>query len=124
MKISKPHQRFANILNNQRVLSHPEEFLGPNWKDVLNFWIYLDTLTFEQIDIARNRVRNLDDAHINYSKNLASIAASEATNHYISHCVYVSAPGYAGFVAKELIGAHKILEQGQTLTLVPLFLEL
>ncbi len=45
MKISTTHQRFVRILSNQRALEHPEEFLGPNWKDILNFWLYLDTLS-------------------------------------------------------------------------------
>jgi hypothetical protein len=51
VKISRSHRRFALCLEDQTALEYPEDFLGPNWKDVLNFWIYLDTLSEEQIKI-------------------------------------------------------------------------
>ena len=120
MKTSKPHQLFADYLGNQRVLSHPEEFLGPNWREVLNFWMYLDTLSYEQLYMARVLYCNLDVA----DRDLIWNAASEVTSRHISNCVYVSTPGHLGGLATlELIGAHKILEQGKELKIVQLFLE-
>jgi hypothetical protein len=45
IKISKTHKRFSELLNQPDALTNPEKYLGPNWEDVLNFWIYLDTLS-------------------------------------------------------------------------------
>jgi hypothetical protein len=42
--ISKTHKLFSARLNNPRVLTNPEEFLGENFKAVLNFWILIDKL--------------------------------------------------------------------------------
>jgi hypothetical protein len=125
MKTSKPHQLFANLLRNQRALNHPEEFLGPNWKDVLNFWIYLDTLSEEQLDMVYSQYRAFDLKDTDSVWCLARNAAHEVTSRHISNCVYVSTPGHVGGAATiELMGAHKILEQGKPLTFVPMFLNL
>jgi hypothetical protein len=125
MKTSKPHQLFADYLGNQRVLSHPEEFLGTNWKEVINFWMYLDTLSYEQLDIVDSQYRAFDLADKDSVWFLARNAASEVTSRHISNCVYVSTSGHVRATATiELMGAHKILEQGKTLTFVPMFLNL
>jgi hypothetical protein len=125
MKISKTHRRFADLLGNQRSLSHPNEFLGPNWEDVLNFWLYLDTLSEEQFNVARSTYWNLGvDDRISI-QNLAQNAACVVTGKHISQSADLATPGYAGGVAaRELIGSHKILEQGKELKIVQLFLEL
>jgi hypothetical protein len=123
MKISKTHQRFANRIGNQRALQNPEEFLGPNWKDVLNFWLYFDTLSIEQLIMASDLYWALARVDRNYARNLALDAACEVTNYDISHHAYMSAPGWAGGNAtRELIGAHKILGQGKPLTFATLLI--
>jgi hypothetical protein len=125
MKTSKPHHLFVDYLGNQRALSNPDEFLGPNWKDVLNFWLYLDTLSYEQLDIVDSQYRAFDLADKDSVWFLARNAASEVTSRHISNCVYVSTPGHVRATATiELMGAHKILGQGDTLTCVPMFLNL
>jgi hypothetical protein len=48
MIISKIHQDLATSTSST-ILECPEGFLGPNWKNVLNFWIYLDTLNSDQL---------------------------------------------------------------------------
>jgi hypothetical protein len=53
--ISKIHKRFLESLNNPRVLENPEEFLGPNYKEVLNFWLILDELSEEQLRVVKER---------------------------------------------------------------------
>jgi hypothetical protein len=119
MKISETHQRFVNRIDNKRILLHlwhPKNFLGPNWKDVLNFWLYLDTLSGEQLIMARRRFWNLDDADSVSSWELAWNSSCDVTNKLITNTVFDA--------TRELIGAHKILEQGKSLTFVSLFLDL
>ena len=76
MIYSKTHKRFEYILDNQRALSHPDEFLGPNWRDVLNFWLYLDTLGLEQRELARDLYWKLQPEH-GVAQNLAWDVAIE-----------------------------------------------
>lgn len=47
--ISKTHQEFSRCLEDPRVLTNPEKFLGPNYKEVLNFWLILEELSEEQL---------------------------------------------------------------------------
>ena len=126
MTISETHQNFAWRTNNQRAISHPEEFLGPNWKDVLNFWFFIDTLNREQIGYAERRFWNLDVADRISARNLA---ANSATDTIMCHSdadeAFLAIPGHAGGNAtRELIGSHKILEQGKELKIIQLFLDL
>ncbi len=52
--ISVTHSRLLRTINDERegspqdVLSNPEKYLGPNWETVLRWWLYYDSLTFEQ----------------------------------------------------------------------------
>lgn len=49
MNYSTTHKTFSEILNEPEVLTDPCKFLGPNWRKVLEFWSYLDTLSFQDI---------------------------------------------------------------------------
>ena len=122
MKISETHQFFANWLNDQRALSHPEEFLGPNWKEVLNFWIYLDALSDEQLDIVDSQYCAYDLADKISMLNLAESAANTTTTERIAYGAVVAGWRNRG-ATWELIGVHKILEQGKSLKFIPLFLD-
>jgi hypothetical protein len=59
--ISVAHSIFLRRINDseegspQEVLSNPEKYLGPNWVKVLDFWVYLDTLTEEQLKAVAHR---------------------------------------------------------------------
>jgi hypothetical protein len=48
MTYSKTHAEVFKKLKDQKVLTHPEDFLGPNWKEVLDFWSFIDTLSEEE----------------------------------------------------------------------------
>jgi hypothetical protein len=126
MKISKTHQRFADLLHTQSALRYPEEFLGPNWRDVLNFWFFINTLSFEQLNRVGDIYRNIAETDRISATNLAANAATDTImSCSIAHEAFIAPPGLAGGTATlELIGSHKILEQGRLLTFVPLFLEL
>jgi hypothetical protein len=46
MNYSKAHSRLAKDFPD--VLTEPEKYLGPNYKTVLNFWSFMDTLNEDQ----------------------------------------------------------------------------
>jgi hypothetical protein len=121
MKISKTHQRLANRLNDQTALKYPERFLGPNWKNVLNFWIYLDTLSVEDFGIFVDCYYALDiDARISARDN-AFKAAKDTIGRYYADAACGAAPRIAsGYATRELIASHNL----ESLNLLPLFLNL
>ena len=128
--ISKSHQRYSRLLNS-RILEFPEEFLGPNYEEVLNFWMFLDDLSQEQLRVVNERYlafydknpsewRKAIDLAIKASRevvgwdyaNEAGWAAYNVTNSY---AVY--------FVTEELIGMHLILDQEKPLTFFEMILD-
>ena len=121
MNYSKSHQHFANRLNNPEALTNPENFLGPNYETVLNFWKWIDSLSVEQWDVVADRYRNLDPAAWYAARSAAWYAARDAAWYAAGNAAGYAA-GYAAWYATyELIGMHILLEQGKKLTFVPLF---
>ncbi len=91
----------------------------------MNFWIYLDTLSDEQFKMANSSYWALDMKDRQNAVNLAWTAASNVTSELILDSVWWSFPDSASRAATpELMGAHKILEEGKLLTFVPMFLNL
>jgi hypothetical protein len=131
MKISKAHKEFAYRLrflfqiSDQDVLNHPENYLGPNWDAVINFWLYLDTLTEDQLVFIIRHYGALSDKDLDIAWDNASVAS--ATIKYgqdASNSAYYSvsyAKSAAEYATKELIGLDKLLEKGHQPVFFPLF---
>jgi len=130
--ISKSHKRFSEYLKTPRVLENPEEFLGPNFEAVLNFWLILDGLSEEQWRVINERYWAFYDE--NYSEwdkaiNLAIDTSLEVVGWYYADLAGTSSKTITGSyvfnrVTRELIAMHKILEDHQQpLTFLPMFLE-
>ena len=130
--ISKSHKRFSEYLKTPRVLENPEEFLGPNFEAVLNFWLILDGLSEEQWRVINERYWAFYDE--NYSEwdkaiNLAIDTSLEVVGWGYAYDAYLAAvvvtKSWAAYLTtRELIGMHKILEARQKpLTFFPMILE-
>jgi hypothetical protein len=130
MKISKTHQNFADRVQKlsgksaQDVLDHPGKYLGPNYKSVINFWLYLDTLSEDQLKDVEDcyhalRIKDIMDA----KNNLMRYAWDLRDGFSAGISAFIISP-YAKPVANwatlELIGLKKLLKQGHQ----PLFLPL
>ena len=128
MKISKTHKHFSERLSEPRVLTNPEEFLGPNYKAVLNFWMILEELPEEQWvafwclywDFYDNQPSEWDKARYEAIK-----ASEEAIGWEFAEDASYAASGVCGhsFATRELIGMHLILDQQKPLTFFPMFLD-
>ena len=127
---SKTHKKFAWRLNNPRVLTNPEEFLGPNYEAVLNFWLILDGLSEDQWetiegrywDFYNNQCSDWDKARDE------AIEASDETigDKFAYHAAWASWDGYvwaARWATRELIGMHLLLDQQKPLTFFNMFLD-
>jgi hypothetical protein len=130
MKTSKAHQRFFEKLNEPRALTNPEDFLGPNWKDVINFWFYIDGLSEEErrkigesywaldgdvLDSAWRAAYNASKDVVEFTVTIAACGASVCRS-------YGTYRAFFGYATYEVIGHHKLLEQGKSLLFLPLCL--
>jgi hypothetical protein len=125
MTYSKTHKRFSKRLNTSDVLINPEKYLGPNWEDVLNFWIYLDTLSDKEKEEMAQSYWALDYNERESAIDAASDAADEVVGDEFRCEAWWAAWGATGRVVfgdatLELIGHHKLLEQDKTPTVLPL----
>jgi hypothetical protein len=129
MKISKAHQEFANALNywyetsKQDALNYPGDYLGLNWEEVINFWLYLDTLTEEQFKVVEQRYFALSSEERHKACCKAWDAAKDATDY--ADVTGINAAYNAEQEATyELIGLDKLLERGHQPVFFPMFLNL
>ncbi len=115
MKISKIHQRFSEKLKEPRALTNPEDFLGPNWRDVINFWLFIDTLSEEEKYKMNKCYWALDiDVRV-FSGRAAMIAAMEVVGEEVKNeAWYANSWRVFRDATLELIASHKLLEQNKT----------
>jgi hypothetical protein len=78
MNYSKAHQNFSNRLQRPEALTNPQNFLGPNYEAVINFWWYMDSLTETQWTEVARRYRALDPATVDAAWDAAGAAARSA----------------------------------------------
>jgi hypothetical protein len=133
MNYSTTHQWFSEFSSNTDVFNNPLVYLGPNYKTVLNFWQYTDSLTTEQWKIIESR--HIELGYPNWSSNIhrrsehwykVHDSAYETVGDVAGYAAVAAAGDYYPWTAAsdatyELIGMHKLFEQGESLTFVPLF---
>jgi hypothetical protein len=128
MKISKTHKSFSDLLDDPKALTNPEDFLGPNWEDVTNFWLYVDTLSEDEIDKMNDPYWDLDEDVLDSAYVIAKDAATEVVGEEVRDAAWW-ATRYSTFRAVftqatyEIIGHHKILQQNKTLLALPFCLK-
>ena len=148
MNYSKAHQNFSNRLQKPEALTNPQNFLGPNYETVLNFWWFMDGLSPDQWNEVARRYRALDnaariaarDAARSAAGDAAGIAAGSAAADAAGIAAWSAAWDAAGDAARdaarsaarsvawdatyELMGMHTLLDDGKDLLFVPLFNDL
>lgn len=112
-------------LTPENVLASPEQFLGTNYKTILNFWLIIDNLTKEQwIDL--DEKKNSLVSCVPYLKEAAEIEqnayylqlASWAVPYRKFSGLDLVVPIYATY---EIIAMHQIIEEGKKFYVIPLF---
>ena len=129
MKISTSHQKFSEYLGNPDALENPQDYLGPNYVSVLNFWLWMDTLSTEQWKEVARRYTAIPYAAWNAAGDAAWYAAGDAAGDAARDAAWDAALDAAsgaawyaaGWATVELIGSHILIEKGTTLTFLPLF---
>jgi hypothetical protein len=124
MTYSKAHQNFSNYLQRPEALTNPQDFLGPNYEAVINFWWYMDSLTKDQWKEVARRYRALDPAAWDAAWSAAWYAAGSAAKSAARDAAWDAAWSVAKYATYELIGMHTLLNEGKDLLFVPLFTDL
>ena len=130
--ISKSHQQFADDLNNPKVLTNPKEFLGPNYKAVIDFWLSIDDLSEELLKVIEGRYWDFyNNQWSEWCKvtNEAIEASNKTIGREFANCAACAAyvvygNSAAGWATLELIGMHKFFEQKKPLIFFKMFLDL
>jgi hypothetical protein len=122
MTYSKAHQRFSNYLNKPEALINPQDFLGPNYETVLNFWKYVESLDEETHNRINQRFFSYQ-LRLYHSNELCDkvfdrvrvdsyylyLACSSLQNEAIARATY------------EIILMDQLLEEGYKMTFLPMF---
>jgi hypothetical protein len=122
MTYSRIHQRFAAKLGNSKALTNPEDFLGPNYETVLNFWRYVVSLEEETHNRINQRffsyqprlnlINKLCDKvldRVRVDSLYLYLACSSLQNEAIARATY------------EIILMDQLLEEGYKMTFLPMF---
>jgi hypothetical protein len=125
MTYSKIHKLFSNYLEQPDALTNPAKYLGPNWKDVLNFWIYVDSLSEQEKKEMDDLYWALDRKVRSSSRTAARNAADRVVGWRFKDAAWWAAYSVTGrwvfgFATWELIEHHKLLEKNKTPTSLPI----
>jgi len=122
MNYSRSHLWFAwrlsfyHNFNKQDVLENPEKYLGPNYKEVLNYWFYRGSWSEEQRlvyrDVYSERIEKLDYN----SRKISEELCKEVIDHKL--CELCSP------IEKEIIAAHLYIERRIPFTFMPVIMDL
>jgi hypothetical protein len=122
MNYSNHHKKFVNNLyflrniNTQDFLNHPQKYLGPNYKEVLNFWFYWDSLSNKQWYVYRDGYWKLDAKTYNQAFKISKKLASEVIDSRFIK--------YFWEEPLEIVAAHLYLERNIPFTFLPLHFDL
>jgi hypothetical protein len=122
MNYSGYHKVFADNLshnyniNKQNVLDDPQNYLGPNYKEVLNLWFYWESLSDERREVYRKKFHKLGIQIRTEANTLAKELASEVIDHRVIW--------FHEYEDLEIIAAHLYLERNIPFTFLPLIFDL
>jgi hypothetical protein len=107
---SKRHEQVCRMIGNPEVLSQPEKYFGPNYKILLNFWLYWQSLTVIQKDTYFRKHFPAD-----------SFERIKSHSREITDVMNITNYGFY-YIEREIMAAHIIIDSGECLTFLP-FLE-
>jgi hypothetical protein len=96
------------MIGNPEVLSQPEKYFGPNYKILLNFWIYWGSLTEIQKDKYFLKLFPQD-----------SFERVKRQSREVTDVMNITDYGFY-YIEREIMGAHNIIDSGEYLTFLPL----
>ena len=125
-KYSRIFHRFVRVVHDMIVYKQPERFLGPNYKEVLNFWSLVDNLSESELKAIKEKCEQKfsNEFCISYNKDLKKIISIISCNWRDASHVAKGISYTVDTATLELIGMYKIFEEENPLTFFELFLNL
>lgn len=105
------------------ALDDTVQHFGPNYEAVLNFWVYIDTLTEDQIRsimITDSRSYSLEDYCENIVLDQYGVWRSARYFRALETADYEFS-SFLGYATLELVAMHDLLNAGHNLILIPRF---
>jgi len=124
MNYSYSHERFANDLylyhgfNEQDVLDSPRKYLGPHYKELLNFWFYYESLSELKMNnycYKLNELAKNSYAHNTYENLNISFALEVIEPPSIYHLYDIEL---------EIVAAHLYIQREIPFIYIPLIFDL
>jgi len=103
-------------IEQQDVLEHPEKYLGPNYKELFNFWVYWDSLSSEQLEAYVDRSWYLVGQTFRGEFNIEA--------KFFSEVIGICITNNLSNIDCEIIAAHLYLERNIPFTFLPLIFDL
>lgn len=97
---------------------HNVQELGPNWKTVLNFWLFLEGLTDEQYAVLRSRNKMPLEKRVKVDA-MTKLSVGKVISQQVKNSLPVG--GFFLFATFEIIAAQEILDEAGELTFLPMF---
>ena len=107
---------FYHNINKQDVLDFPEKYLGPNYREVLNYWFYRESWGIEQINVYLDRRDKLGEE--------TRIKASELATNLASKVIDYRFVGFLDERSSEIVASHLYLERNISFTFLSLIFDL
>ena len=113
--ISRSHKQISDNVNRE-ILTSPQDYFGPNYKDLLNFWVYYETLSEYQLGNVWEKIYAMDFDTGRQARDLI-IKLSDQVDWFNVP------PSFMSIVDLEICFAHLILERGGSLVFLPIYLD-
>ena len=97
------------------------EELGPNWQTVLNFWLFLDNLSEEQIGAVESRNGKMRYTKRQIVDGLTIKSVNKVIPESVRRWSIVSLWGASLFATYEIIATQEILDEAGELTFLLMF---
>ena len=112
--ISRSHKRISEREYEDAILTYPQDYFGPNYRDLLNFWVYYETLSDYQLGEVWKKIWEMDTDTWGQARALLRKLSDQSDWFKVSL-------GSMSAVEMEICFAHIILEQGESLVFLPLY---
>jgi hypothetical protein len=119
MNYSKIHQTLRENYLTEEINDYPEQYLGPNYETVLNYWLYLESLPeITKINYIENSATKPYGFNSFIVKEATLLTPYQVQAWYTTQISLNSGEWY-GWATVELICMHRILDEGKSLFYLP-----
>jgi hypothetical protein len=107
--ISLFHRRISEYAHNPEIIDDPEKYFGPNYKILLNFWIYLERIGPEKLGKYQDYLMRMGTNEWTLGYSNICTAEECMSQYYLPDLKYYE---------REIIAAHVLIDLGKPLKFI------